>query len=1604
MKVPSFEELFGLSDYRTSDEYRTVLSPAAYLVDLLLLKDISQEYYREGYDGTVDHLASPNYLNTVSIKSATAVDDKIEERRNDIRNIKLNRKNTTTLLPYLDIVNEVLEYHITNNDDKDAARDAAGLALFSENYPIHLPMNLHQQFANLTMDFFKVNMVKFLKLYGMTGSFDWLSVAREYLKISENEADVLTHSVIEIDPVTLARTDHLDELVGLWGITVSPVNVEEIRKNLQDPENFKKQAGINNRQLQELLFQNLSMAERASQAQNNFYINSGIPDSHTFLQYPYPREVTNGTETDIVDGYALMKKDTGGTVSDLDVEHFDRIHRFIRLSKKMDWRYADCDLVIRNCCGGKIDTDAIKTVAIVKFFEKRFELPIDVICALVTDIKTFGKGIESEDDPIADDLFSRTFGFEFNPTSMPTSPSLEYALQGGLEVNKKDFDFLVALLDETLSTEPLSAAVSSRTHDFEDLKDISFIYRIAKCAQFLEITVEELVKLCEIIDLNRTVNELEVFDILHNSHLDTGASPVDPLNKNVVLSMVYLYNIDNEYTDSVLTIIQQLVAIVDWLNGHEMTVNQFEFICRRDVEGNVDDVLSKGELVSLFGALHDEYDESAFSPKSLLNKVVNDDMAARLFSVLTPSFMSICNEDGVIQDNLESVSEKQKDYIRKALLSLVDFHRTIDVYDFDKCKFEFLSTEDPSDVRNGLNCQSVEALSKLYCIGAIEPVVFNEYDRWFDDIEFLANPKPGVFPDANQLYRINHRLDLFSGDTPNPDAFVTRIKEAEDCHSSYLESHPFPPDTEVTPISMDTWKNIYSILVAKVKGYTSAKVAIESDLKPVDFERTIDVFSFKECGFEVVETGNASDPTEGLCYQSVEALATLHCIGAIKAVEYDETDRTFKEIEFDANQKPWLLPDANQLYRIDNTLDLFAADRPDPVSFLARIEKAADCYTTYMTSHPFPGGGTGTPVATEVWQQIYSILFATVKKYETALKTNSAVDAVVDTIRENGATQRDIVLTQLTSELDLPGKTVEILINTVFCTPDENPAMGIYRILAPACTFYSNPENASTYPDLGCLHVGFRRLQQFVLLVKKSKLTTREVDVFVNKMKFSGNLPENLKLPDEFLDTVTAAYTEPSGDIVLFANNAAWTEMHYARYAKATHELVIEGLLSDYQAPEIISDQSNKLAVLDAAVTDTKTNNAYLFGENDFIDVSKKERKAILGNWARVDNYIQNSTEQDLVHGAFATDMHIYLFSNNQYYRYSKDPASDNAIFFQNDYVDEGYPLRTRKHWNDQEGAREFRIDHELIRKIDAIFKGVDKETYLFTGKNFTSVAPDKDEVTLKATPQKWGVIRNAFLEPDAKITAALVSGIWTYLFCEDQYIRYENALTPGNTNFCVEEEYPRLISDWNDHETICKVDPAFFITPNPAYPPNYPEAPDPKQPEKAIDAAFQGVNDTVYFFQNNAWCGSKGSAAAVTGVVNEKWGKVRNNIQENGVVDAAFVPLPKQRYYLGTDLSGTSPDKMYPCDRQGADWIEDASTDYGDPVKMAGEVYENGLGGKPPLVAETFNWLLYDIETFLSMHGLVGEPVVLKGHGAIRMAAAVSICVFERVLMKNNL
>ncbi len=220
-RFPTLEGLFGSLDFCDCEHCRSVLSPAAYLVDLLQFLDpepaVWQNFLR---DWKTKHGGAP-----YPFKTAQAFQDAgnpagtertpyeiLNERRPDISNIPLTCENTQTALPHIDLVNEILEYYVANDALKaEAARDtgdATTAELLAEpqniepkayatvaaaKYPLSLPFDLWLETARQFCNYFETPFARLLETFRTTDELGGrYAVFIESLGLSPAEAALFT--------------------------------------------------------------------------------------------------------------------------------------------------------------------------------------------------------------------------------------------------------------------------------------------------------------------------------------------------------------------------------------------------------------------------------------------------------------------------------------------------------------------------------------------------------------------------------------------------------------------------------------------------------------------------------------------------------------------------------------------------------------------------------------------------------------------------------------------------------------------------------------------------------------------------------------------------------------------------------------------------------------------------------------------------------------------------------------------------------------------------------------------------------------------------------------------------------------------------------------------------------------------------------------------------------------------------------------------------------------------------------------------------------------------------------------------------------------------
>lgn len=333
-ELPDWTRLFGSLSGCSCRHCRSAYSPAAYLVDLL-------QFLRK----------APSVGRRLRTE--------LERRRPDIEHLLLNCDNANTPLPYIDLVNEILERQVSGlanerpflqtegSTPEDKARLRAMPAyeepyeeplayrrLASARYPWILPFDLHRETISLWTQQLGLDLSAVRSLFNQQPE----DIARTYLQLSPS---LWARIVQQIDnPGTIA---------SLWGYTPTTGNpLSNWRSAI--PEVLKR-TGLNYEAL-EAVVQSQYMQDQDISIDKN--ADPCRIERHHLTPRPQP-----------------------------SVAALDRLHRFIRLQRALGWSVTQLDEVLAAYRRLELDADTLLLLADTQKLAHRLRISVEEAALLV---------------------------------------------------------------------------------------------------------------------------------------------------------------------------------------------------------------------------------------------------------------------------------------------------------------------------------------------------------------------------------------------------------------------------------------------------------------------------------------------------------------------------------------------------------------------------------------------------------------------------------------------------------------------------------------------------------------------------------------------------------------------------------------------------------------------------------------------------------------------------------------------------------------------------------------------------------------------------------------------------------------------------------------------------------------------------------------------------------------------------------------------------------------------------------------------------------------------------------------------------------------------
>jgi len=544
---PNLTTFFGTQDFCNCDDCRSMYSQAAYLVEIL------------------SFLAPDAQTNLLA---AT--------RRPDLGEIELSCSNTTTLLPQIDLVNEVLERAVTVNaggtlppsgswpqttwtaDELSAnpehQDEHAYSVLAQAIYSWNLPFDLAAEEARAYLSQLGIRRDQLMKTFqkrpqGTAFDPTELDIAGEYLHLCALEQHIITATPVAkatvraatTGPVTLAGLQTVDGVAladgdrvlvkdqnvtaedgiylarnGVWDPAADGdtgagviVTVNEGTQNkgdkqflpqpwqfwFRDDTNqahstnwpavlepvpvFLQQSGLTYQELLDLL--------------KTTFINPGnTPQS--FIQIEFQADQDGNATCDL----------QSATLKNLSPTAVDRLHRFVRLQRKLGWSARDLDRTISALQVSDITPDFLLQLAYIQQFSS--------LGVSLMELLTWWAPIDTtpgyDGSPsFYEQLFQNKTVARIEPDdafnlNAPGNPQLKDHIPGiiaALGINASD---LALLLDGAVAQQVLHLPAPEVADPALNLANLSHLYRIVSLARALKLSIAEFLSLKALSGLN----------------------------------------------------------------------------------------------------------------------------------------------------------------------------------------------------------------------------------------------------------------------------------------------------------------------------------------------------------------------------------------------------------------------------------------------------------------------------------------------------------------------------------------------------------------------------------------------------------------------------------------------------------------------------------------------------------------------------------------------------------------------------------------------------------------------------------------------------------------------------------------------------------------------------------------------------------------------------------------------------------------------------------------------------------------------------------------------------------------------------------------------
>ncbi|HCQ16848.1 MAG TPA: hypothetical protein DIU20_11330, partial [Cryomorphaceae bacterium] len=435
---PNWKNLFGSEDHCGCQHCKSVYSPAAYLADCL--------HFLEKNDAF----------------------DELNRRRPDIQHLLLNCENANTAMPYIDLVNEVLEAAVEGEHNTakqttlstrelvanpEHTRSQAYETLKTAIYPWKASFDLDNRLGHIYLKHLGVQPHRLIELFGTQA--EGLEKERTKAILGLNETD---WTLLLADEYEANEEDY-------WG--------------LKNGESIDNTAGI-----RFFLDKSQLDLDQLTELTKSRFVNQG---GHISLNYEDPCSLDNAE------------------ILNLDSDKRKRITQLIRLQEKLGVSIRTMDHLLYALGEHHIDETVLSELAQLVLWQQRFGLSYEELIGWVDILPTKSLRDKKNHRELYEKIFLSQFEdfeilhensykdirFLFEPGN-----DEEYSLNGAGETSVMIRNYVAGALQ--LTTAELSALIDHLGLGVLSPESLSALYRYASLSRTLKVSIHDLITLQQI--------------------------------------------------------------------------------------------------------------------------------------------------------------------------------------------------------------------------------------------------------------------------------------------------------------------------------------------------------------------------------------------------------------------------------------------------------------------------------------------------------------------------------------------------------------------------------------------------------------------------------------------------------------------------------------------------------------------------------------------------------------------------------------------------------------------------------------------------------------------------------------------------------------------------------------------------------------------------------------------------------------------------------------------------------------------------------------------------------------------------------------------------